>query len=218
MRKILLLSTALLASPPAFGVVPDSNELVFQIIRNGAPFGEHKITFNQQGDETRVQIDINMQSDLGPITLFRYKHSNTEIWKGDKILSMTSQTNDDGDDYAVSASWGNVVKATANGSDFEASANIYSTSYWNPIALKASQLLNTQKGRIEDVKVTKIGQEEAEAGNQIVIADRYQVDTVLPLEVLYDTKTKQWVGLKFNVRGSEIQYKRLTPIGQQVSN
>lgn len=218
MKKLLLVSTALLTSSPVFAVIPQSNQLVFEITRNGQPFGTHKISFDKQGTETHVQIDINMQYDLGPITLFRYKHSNTEIWEDDQILSMTSQTNDDGDNYAVSASWGNVVKATANGADFEAPANIYSTSYWNPAALKASQLLNTQKGRIEDVKVTNIGQEQIETANETVTADRYKVDTVIPLEVLYDTKTKEWVGLEFNVRGSDIKYRRITPTGQPIIN
>lgn len=212
--KRILLSTVVVffVVSPAHAVIPDSNEIVFDIIRNGKPFGEHRITFDQQGDKTHVQIDINMRYSLGPVTLFRYTHSNEEIWDGDKIISVRSQTNDDGEKYVVDATWGDVVKVdiTDKGEKktIEAPANIYSTSYWNPIALKAGQLLNTQKGRIEDVSVTKVGDEEALVGGESVMAERYAIDTVLPLEVLYDKKTKQWVGLDFEVRGSEITYRR----------
>jgi len=218
MKRILLISAAVFFAFPAHAVIPNSNEIVFDVVRNGAPFGQHRIAFDQKGDETHVQIDIKMQYELGPVTLFRYTHSNSEVWRGDEIVSMRSQTNDDGDEYAVSAEWAaDAVKvfAQGNGKDaqlFEAPTGIYSTSYWNPVALQSAQLLNTQKGRIEDVTVTYAGQENIIAGGQQVVADRYKVDTVLPLDVLYDSESKQWVGLDFKVRGSEITYRRVNAI------
>lgn len=218
MKKILLVSAALFVSFPAYAVIPQSQEIVFDVVRNGEPFGQHRISFDQQGDETRVQIDIRMQYNLGPVTLFRYTHRNTEIWRGDQIVSMRSQTNDDGDAYAVDANWsGDAVKVSARLDDdtsrsLEAPASIYSTSYWNPVALEATQLLNTQKGRVEDVTVRNVGQEAIMAGGQRIVANRYKVDTVLPLDVLYDSVSKQWVGLDFKVRGSKITYRRANAV------
>ncbi len=216
MKKIFLFTAALLFSVPAQAVVPDSNEIVFEILRNGKPFGMHSVKFEQDGDKTRVLIDIEMKYKLGPITAFNYEHSNEEVWKGDQILSMTSKTDDDGDDYAVDATWGDKVEVdvTKNAEEeaYEAPKDIYTTSYWNIKSLKADKLLNTQKGEIEDVSLTKIGREEYSTSQETVEADHYKVEASLPLDLWYDAKTQQWIGLKFSARGSDFEYRRLTPI------
>ena len=197
---------------PAQAVIPEQQILEFEILRDGQPFGSHKLSFSEQQNLTRVLIDIEMRYTLGPFTVFRYEHSNEELWKGDRLVSLTSQTNDDGDQYAVNATWGDVLKVDANGERFEAPSDIYTTSYWNPVMLRQDQLLNTQKGEIEDVEVRFVGQEEFVTEQDVLKADHYKVNASLPLDVWYDSATKQWVGLKFTVRGSEIEYRRLTPI------
>ena len=125
---------------------------------------------------------------------------------------MKSKTNDDGKAYAVDASWGKGVEVEANGERFEAPESLYTTSYWNPVTLKSDKLLNTQKGEVEDVRIQYVGQERFQTASETIDADHYKISASLPLEVWYDAKTKQWVGLKFAVRGSEIEYKRLTPV------
>ena len=213
MRKLFFVSLALVAAPgPAHAVIPDTGEIVFEILRNGSSFGEHRVEFQERGGQMLVQIDIEMKYALGPIALFRYEHSNEEVWKGNKILSLSSQTYDDGDDYSVQASWGRTLNVETNGERYEAPAKLYTTSYWNPVTLKSDQLLNTQKGRVEDVKVTYQGREVFETANETLQADRYSVLSKVPLDVWYDAETRQWVGLKFAVRGSEIEYKRITPV------
>jgi len=213
MKKILLLSTVILASNPAHAVIPNDGDIRFEILRNGEPFGEHIVSFEKDGNQTRVSIDIEMKYMLGPIALFRYEHRNEEIWQGDRLISMISQTYDDGDDYQVNARWANVLKADVNTdgavSSFEAPSNLYTTSYWNPKMLKASQLLNSQKGIIEDVSVSKAGVEDIETAQGLVKAQRYKIDASLPLDVWYDAKTNEWVGLDFEVRGSQISYRRI---------
>ena len=197
---------------PAFAVIPDTGKIEFQILRDGKPFWQHIVSFEEQGDLTRVLVDIEMKYDLGPVTLFRYEHSNEELWKGDKVVSLSSQTNDDGDDYAVNAEWGNILKVDANGEQYEAPADVFTTSYWNPVTLRTDKLLNTQKGKIEEIDVRLVGQEEFVTETDVLRADHYKIQASVPLDVWYDSKTNQWVGLKFTVRGSEIEYKRLTPV------
>ena len=204
--------SALVIPHAAQAVIPDTQEIVFDIYRNGSLFGEHRVAFDREGERTFVDIDINMKYALGPVTLFRYEHQNKEVWSGDEILSMDSQTNDDGTAYNVDAQWGKELDVEVNGEAYEAPPSIYSTSYWNPVALKSGQLLNSQKGQIEDVNVTYVGQDTIQTENESVKADHYKIDASVPLEVWYDTETKQWVGLKFSVRGSEIEYKRKTPV------
>ncbi len=201
----------LLLSTPAQAVVPQQGELVFDIYRNGKPFGTHTLVFDENGTGTEVQIDINMQYKLGPITLFRYDHSNIEIWDGDRIVSMKSETDDDGKQYDIDAEWGEQLSVDANGETFTA-APMYTTSYWNPIALEGDKLLNTQKGEVEDITVDYKGVEKFDVLGTTVQAKHYSVDASVPIEIWYDEETNQWVGLKFNIRGSDFEYRRMTPI------
>ena len=209
-KTSLMFLGALLPVLPAHAVIPQQGELLFDIYRNGKPFGTHRLVFDQDGDKTRVQIDINMEYALGPVTLFRYDHSNMEVWKGDNILSLVSETDDDGTDYKVEAAWGRQMEVSVNGDNYAAEP-MYTTSYWNPVALKDDQLLNTQKGKIEPVTVQFLGVEEFQTPSQTLKAKHYSVEASVPLELWYEEKTGQWLGLKFNARGSDFEYRRVTP-------
>lgn len=198
----------------AHAVIPQDGLITFQILRNGDPFGMHTLNFSKDGKNTVVDIDIAMKAGVGPITLFRYEHTNREVWHGDNPVSLASTTHDDGDDYIVKAEWTPLtMTVTVNNKPFEAPAPLLPTSYWNPVFLQTqNDLLNTQKGRIEPIKVQKIGVEEIEVGGEIRKADHYKIKATLNLDIWYDQKTRQWVGLKFKVRGSDLEYRRLDPI------
>lgn len=211
--------SGLVLAPPARAQMPDDDKITFRILRDGQPFGMHKLAFseNQQG-QTVVDITIDMSFSIGPVTLFRYHHENQEIWDGDKIISMTSETNDDGKLYDVSAIWDKdklsvdakkVKKGTETNDDYDAAPDIYTTSYWNSVTLKGTQILNTQKGKIEDISVTDKGIEDIETASGMIPARRYDIEARVPITIWYDTANNKWAGLKFNVRNSEITYKRL---------
>lgn len=211
MRQYAFILSTLVVSSPAYAVIPQQGELVFDIYRNGKPFGTHSLSFTEEAGQTRVQIDINMEYALGPIPLFSYEHSNVEVWKGDQILSMNSETDDDGKAYKIDAEWGDQLSVSANGEDFTAEP-IYTTSYWNPVAMKSDQLLNTQKGEVEDITVDFKGVEDFKVGDDALKAKRYSVDASVPIEIWYDQATEQWVGLEFKIRGSNFEYRRRTPL------
>jgi hypothetical protein len=213
-----------LAALHSFAAIPESRKIVFQILRNGDNFGTHSLVFSRNDSgETVVDITIDMAFSLGPITLFRYEHSNQEIWKDNALLALRAQTNDDGKDYFVEAEWAADkvdVSYTADGaaSRYEAPPGLYSTSYWNPVTVQADQLINTQKGLVEDIKVTKLEPKTIDVAGQPRMADGYRVEAVVPITVWYDQKTSQWVGLDFKVRGSDMSYRRLTPIDGSQNN
>lgn len=217
MKKLLYLSTAILLAAPQFtqAKVPDSNEIYFKIYRNGSDFGFHSLNFSETPDgRTQIDIEIKMKAGLGPITFFRYEHTNTETWKGDNPQSVMSQTYDDGNRYNVDAQWGpQNVSVTVNEESYETPAAVtYPTSYWNRVFLdvKNAQLLNTQKGQIEDIKsIENLGVVEYETQNGPVQADHYRITADFPINVWYDQNSNEWIGLEFKVRGSDIRYERL---------
>ena len=204
-----------LFSLSAYAGVPQGGEILFDIYRNGEPFGTHEVRFEENGDRTEVLINIDMSVSFGPLDFFKYSHENREVWRGAEIISMDSQTYDNGKRYEVSAEWGEKLTVETQ-DDRYVVAPMFTTSYWNPDTLSSERLLNTQKGEVEDVRVRYVGEEEFETGRETLRADHYKIDASLPIDIWYDSKTRQWVGLRFNVRGSELEYKRVSPVGENV--
>jgi len=200
----------ILTSPLAFAGIPDGGEIKFQVLRNGNPFGVHTLNFSETAEGyTQVDIAIKMTVSAGPINFFRYEHDNKEIWDGDRLIALSAATNDNGDDYFVNANW--------NGDQFEIQGSaqnrlldepLFSTSYWHPSFLQQTDLLNTQKGNIDQIEVT------AQADDMVNgrPATKYilRVNDERDISVWFDKETDQWVGLNFSIRGQNITYNRLT--------
>jgi len=221
MRNILISSAAAICMlmPHSLGAyetpnpIPQDNKLEFQILRDGKPFGTHVIAFDKNGSEITADIKIDMEYTLGPLSLFEYSHSNKEVWKNNSPQSLQSITDDDGDVYNVSATWSSAeLEIETQDARYDAPTSIFPTSYWNPAYLKADTLLNSQKGELEEIAITPLGTEKIAVMGEDINADRYKIDSVIPIEILHDTKTGQWVGLEFEARGSTISYKRLNPV------
>ena len=68
----------------------------FAVSRDGAPIGQHRLRFSQDGPRTTAEIDIELQVKLAFITVYRYRHVNRELWEGGRLLSFASRTDDNG--------------------------------------------------------------------------------------------------------------------------
>jgi hypothetical protein len=86
-----------------------------------------------------------------------------------------------------------------------------SFAYWNPAMLKQTQLLNSQTGRYEKVRIEALGSESLPAQGRSITADHYRiVGTEQPIDLWY-TPAGDWVGLASMVSGGKrrLSYRRL---------
>jgi hypothetical protein len=71
-------------------------------MRHGSAIGEHRVTFRPDGNrlivETRVQIAVKVLF----FTAFRFAHEAEEVWRSDRLVSVTSTTDDNGTTRQVS--------------------------------------------------------------------------------------------------------------------
>lgn len=212
-RRHLLASAAALGAGLVLPVaapatpVPPSNLMAFSVWRKGSRIGEHRIAFRQEDDLLIVDIDINLQVAFGPITLFRYRHHNTEVWRGDRLIALDSQTYDDGDEFSLSVrESGDGLEVDGFSGRYSVPAETLSSSYWNPDTIYQSQILDTQRGFIMDVDTEWLGREQVLAGGRQTEADRYRITGDLDMEIWY-SEPGQWVKLDFFARGSTISYE-----------
>lgn len=178
-------------------------------MREGSKLGTHDLTFRTAGETLTVNVAVDLAYDIGPVTVFRYTHRAVEHWKGDQVVSVESQTDDDGEDYKVSGvrdGSGLVVQATGLAS-YVAPTSALPATHWNRNQL-AGPWINTQDGKLLQPKVADVGVETiATADGRTLDARRYRMTGDAALDIWYHD-TMGWAGLSFVIDDTEIRYLR----------
>ena len=182
----------------------------FAITRDGKPIGRHTIQFSQSGDETIVDIAIDIEVRMMIFPVFTYEHRNREVWRDGRLIGLETTTNDNGEALFVRA-WETAdgLQVENNGGTFTAPAEILPTSYWHPQTARQSQMLDTQNGELVALTVRPLGSDAVDLEGSAVAARKYEVTGDLDLTVWY-TPDGAWAKLMFAARGADIEY---VPIG-----
>lgn len=203
----IVLPAASAGADAAAPVTSPAPALSFRVERGGTPIGTHTIEFTQQGDALHVAIDINLAVRFGPITVFRYAHSNRETWRDGKLVAIETETDDDGRRFSVSGratEKGFEVTSSESGT-FVAPAGIIPTSYWNPATIEQTRLLDTQRGRIIEVQVSETATRETAIDGAAVPVREYEMTGDLKLKLWYSPQM-EWLNVIFRARGSDVDY------------
>ena len=200
-----------LAAQAADLPVPPNGEIGFRILRNGSDVGRHQLNFEQDGDQLRVRIEIDIRVGIGPVALYRYQHHGTEIWQGGVLVRMDSHTDDDGDPENMRAERGpDGLHVSGSKTDsYVAPPGTLCSTYWNRAMLQ-SRIISSQDGRLFTEQITKIGASLVmmAGGDSEMTAIQYQLRGDLPIDIWYD-QDGQWAHLTFTKRGSNIVYVKL---------
>ena len=208
-RRSLL---AAAAAVPAFGAsaalpVPATQRTDFRVVRNGSVIGRHLLTFTSDGPRLVVDVAVTLAVGFGPITLYRYRHTATETWQGDRVVAFRAETNDDGAISTVTmrAQGDALMVESSRAGRYVAPPGAMPATHWNRRMLDAP-FINTQTGEVMRPSIRSAGQEalpwaQQRRGERLVLSG--DVD----LETWYDT-TPTWIGLRFKGSdGSAIQYE-----------
>jgi hypothetical protein len=193
------------AVTPAAGQIESYN---FQVLRNGTPIGHHRVTVRRDGARSDVRIDIALRvTAAGVLTLYRYIHNSHEVWDGDRLVSLQSTTDNDGEQQylnAVAAADGLLV----DGSRFRGllPADTMPTSYWRSDFVQRATIMDSQNGRRLNLAVTPERFDMASAARDETPARRYRLTGDVELTLWYD-RDGRWVKTAFPARdGSKIEY------------
>lgn len=200
--------TGLVLAGPLRAALPGVDEIAFQVFRDGAPLGHHKVSFRHEDQDLHVDIDIRLEVKLLFVTVFSYRHRNHEVWRDGHLVAIDTETDDDGETFWLRG------RATAAGLEIEGSsgrflapADVMPTSYWNPRTVEETRLLDTQRGRLIQVEIAPAGAESLTLGGRPVEARRYAVTGDLNLDLWY-TAEGEWAKTSFEARGAEVVYAR----------
>ncbi|HSJ40376.1 MAG TPA: DUF6134 family protein, partial [Xanthobacteraceae bacterium] len=110
----------------------------------------------------------SLLAKVGFLTVFRFSHRSTEIWRAGRLVSLSSETVEHGEtlrvDGAATAQGFRVV--SKSGPFIAPAATLTSNSLWTPVVLEQTSLVDAQHGGIIGVSARRLADE------QIVIAGR----------------------------------------------
>jgi hypothetical protein len=200
-----------MAKAAGYGV-PSDGRLAFQVWRKGGHIGEHALTFQQDGDDLTVLIEVHILVKIGPVPVMRYTHSCRERWSGGQFqgLEATSHSNLERQHVVARRSADGLYVEPASGTPYTTSADTLPMSHWNRQDMRAP-LFNPQDGKLlkESTRVFK-GEEVVKlADGSSIKATRYAIGGDAAVDDWYDS-ANVWTALHGRVvDGSYIDYLRL---------
>jgi hypothetical protein len=177
------------------------------VLRDGQPVGSYRIEFSRGADDLVVDSELSVEVRAGILPLFVYRHSAREVWRGDRLTALESETYDNGKRLRVAG------HATASGFHVEgpgggavAPMDIRPTSFWRPDAVVQSRLLDLETGRILNVAATLVA-EEPSGGDHGAPLRRYRLSGQIKHDVELGYLGDRWVSARFRMLGSDIEFR-----------
>lgn len=190
--------------------LPSSDRLDFVVTRNGEAIGTHRYRFTRKGDRVKVDIQTEIDFKVLFVPLYRFRHVSQEIWDGDKLASLKSSTNDNGEPVklevlTVDEALAVKVKKTVETVDAEA----IPASLWNVVSVKRNKMVGTVDGSIMKTQSTRLGEDVVKVGGQSIATEHYRVTGDYERELWYDRTDGTLVRVRFTASdGSQVEYVR----------
>ena len=201
-----------LDSPTPLGIPvwqPSENtEIRYDIFRKGKPFGTHVTSFSVGEDgEFEVNHEINLKAKIGPITVYKYEHTATEVWDDNRLISLRGSTEKNGDELTVTAAVsGDALSVSGTNFDGEVDADIVPATHWNIRQMFEGGILSTEGGQTLDVVVEELGRETLTIAGEPVETTKFSLASDLTVFLWYDDQGR-WVKCAFTARGQSIEYE-----------
>jgi hypothetical protein len=156
-------------------VSAEPRSMTYSLIRNGSRIGTMRTKLSVAGDSVTVTTQTDIEVKV-IIVLYHFTQSTSETWKGDRLASFTSQTDDNGTPHkvVVNATSGG-MSITADGKTFGASVRTMPMSFWSTRFLKAKALINNDDGGVTNIVTTSLGPEQISVRGSMHQAQHYKI-------------------------------------------
>ncbi|MCW9003529.1 MAG: DUF6134 family protein, partial [Rhodospirillales bacterium] len=168
---LILAAMAWAANPAA--AMPESLEYV--MLKEGEPVGSHRFDFRRDGDALQVNVVSTSRAKVLFMN-FTYDHERTEVWKGGRLVALTSKTDDDGTPHEVAMKAGDVgLDVVADGKAETLPADALPITLWNTAILEKNVLYSALDGKPFKVTVEALPDETITVRGAPVMARAYRM-------------------------------------------
>ena len=186
----------------------EDTEIRYNIFRKGKPFGTHVTRF-ELGEDGAFEVDheIELKAKIGPVTVYKYSHTATEVWDENRLIALRGETRKNGDEILVTAAAeGDVLAVSGTNFSGEVDADIVPATHWNIRQMFEGGILSTEGGQTLDVVVEELGRETLTIAGERVETTKFSLASDLTVFLWYDD-TGRWVKCAFTARGQNIDYE-----------
>ncbi|MDO9460615.1 MAG: DUF6134 family protein [Alphaproteobacteria bacterium] len=181
----------------------------FSVLYEGDKIGAHTISYSAATGQTRVTTKIDLVVKALFFTAFAYSHRSEEIWRDGRLISLSSETVEDGETLFVAGAatpkgFRGVSKA---GPFMAASGALTSNSLWTPAVLEQETVIDAQHGGVIGVSARKIGDEEIMIAGRRTRATHYRFITPYLAGSIWYDESSRWMRGDFERDGSNILYR-----------
>ncbi len=206
-RQIWLTGSAAM-SMVAWPARASDGRLVFDVYRNGSKIGTHAITLRASGARVEVDIAIDLEVTLAIVPVYTYRHRNHEVYEGAELVSMSSRTNDNGEELRVDIHRdGDELVIDGSAGTRRVAGELIPTTYWQPRTVERERWIDSQNGRVLSIEVRDEGTERIRYEGRMLECRRYAFSGEAEGVLWYGPEG--WAKFAFEVRDSRIEYRRL---------
>ena len=164
---------------------------------DGKLIGEHTFQLKEEEKFHQLTSNANFKVTLLSIPVYKYKHISQELWNKNCLHSISAVTQDGGDEYKVLGKFDtNTFRLIEPAKEAFSAECPMTFSYWNPLMLKQSKLLNVQMGDYVEVEIKSLGKKIIKVRNENLEADSYQLTAPkINIQIWYKDN-KEWVKLE----------------------
>lgn len=205
-------AAALLIAPLA-ALAGDAGEYTFAILRNGAPVGEHRIVFAQDGARTDIREASAIEVRLALIPVYRFEHQSRQVWENGRALRIDATTNTNGKRLRITVRpSGRGYVRTVNGRVDRFDGSTAVLAFWNKDTLEHRAFFSAIEDKALRASFEFAGREKITIAGTALDVDHYRMVGDEERELWYDT-AGHIAKLRFRRLGSEIEYVRdqITP-------
>lgn len=182
----------------------------FRVLLDEREIGEHHFYLEREDDVSRLVSEANFEVRLLFVKLFEYEHRNEEVWQGNCLASIDSETDDNGRPFRVRGQRQGdrfVVLGTEGGAELPPC--VMSFAYWNPEFLEQERLLNSQNGEYVPVEVAELEPGSVRHDGILLTARRYRLRAGDLELLLWYSEQDEWLALETEAPGGRrLRYER----------
>ena len=182
--------------------------ILFDVIRNQEQVGYHQVDFSkEENGYLKVLSQLKITIKVLGINFYKYDYHSQAWWNNKHLIKLIATQNDDGAKSQVQIYSKNSI-LIINGPDGESRGplSLYPSNHWHAGVLDENKVIDTLKGQISNVKISKVGVENVLAEGRLINAIKYKYNGDVDAIAWYDI-TGRWIKLSFPVKdGSIIEY------------
>lgn len=189
LRATAILLAVLLAIPFAATARADDPRgiFIYAISRDGAPIGQQRMEFVNDGEKLRVLSHTELEVTLLGMSLYGFNQQVEEVRSDGQILSLTSEADDDGTDRKVNLTLqGDMLKGAYNDNDRIIDPKLITSLFWKKPQTGETQLIDTLRGKVKDVNVKDLGPETLTLAVGRIETHHYQMTGEWKRDLWYD--------------------------------